>query len=101
MKAELYLDLPASPDLPIRIARVRGGQLEDVDPSALNVSSRIKSVAFAPALAFRHGHARQFARGHGYVEQLARRAVGHVEREAVGVHHRELEVAVQPHRAQA
>lgn len=51
MSAELYIDLPASPGAPLRLARLRGGQLDEVSPSSLTVSNRTKAVAFAPALA--------------------------------------------------
>ncbi|MBA3070123.1 MAG: hypothetical protein FP825_16765 [Hyphomonas sp.] len=51
MKADLYLELPANPDLPVRLARVRNHQLETITPPELKPGARLKTVAFAPALA--------------------------------------------------
>jgi general secretion pathway protein L len=50
MKAQLYLELPSEPGMPLRIARWRGGRLERLSPEDLKVSGEPRAIAFAPAL---------------------------------------------------
>jgi general secretion pathway protein L len=51
MSAEVYIELPATSGAPLRLARLRGGELEEASPTGLAPGSRTKAVAFAPALA--------------------------------------------------
>lgn len=50
MKADLYIELPADPGGPLRLARWRGGELETVQPARAGANSRTRAIAFAPAL---------------------------------------------------
>lgn len=50
MKADLYIELPADPGGPLRLARWRGGGIEMVQPGQAGAGSRTRAVAFAPAL---------------------------------------------------
>ncbi len=51
MKADIYIALPSNPDLPLRVVRVRNGELEDLPLPAFKAKAQTNAVAFAPASA--------------------------------------------------
>lgn len=50
MKADIYVELPSNPDLPLRVVRLRNGNLEEISASTLKSRNQTTAIAFAPGI---------------------------------------------------